>query len=250
MIKKYFEFMEDRFSPISSFYLHDGLNSDIWNNDLLDENIRKELLKIAGDYFGSLEVDVPIIDIILTGSLCGYNWSKWSDFDLHIIVNVDSLLLKKYLDYSKRLWNMQHNINIRGYDVEVYCQDINEKHVSNGQYSLLDGRWIKYPDKQNFLIDEELIREKSELLMSMIDDIEEQWKGGIKWEILDVLIRNVWKKIMDNRKAGLEKEGEFSIENLVFKLLKRNGWIKKLLNMKIQIYDTRFSEYHRVSKQF
>jgi hypothetical protein len=34
------------------------------------------------------------------------------------------------------------------------------------------------------------------------------------------------------RKAGLEKEGEFSAENITFKILRRNGYLKKLFDLK------------------
>lgn len=235
----------DRFEPIKSFYLHDELNSDIWSGTSLDETVRQELLKIAQDYFKSLEVDLQIHDIILTGSLCGYNYSKYSDLDVHVVINTDdSNLLKRYLDYSKKLWNIQHNINIKGFDVEIYVQRYDEyeeeKNMDSPQYSLLKNEWIKYPSKSNQIIDEESIKDKSELLMDMIDDIEGQYKMGATYDDLETKIKNVWKKISDNRRAGLEKEGEFSIENLVFKLLRRNGYISKLLKLRTKIYDEQF----------
>jgi hypothetical protein len=237
MIKKYFEFMEnsDRFGPMNSFYIHKNLNSDIWNEEILDDNIRQELL----------EIEIEIYDIILTGSLCGFNYSKYSDMDVHIIVKTDGTnLLKRYLDYSKKLWNIQHNINIKSFDVEVYCQDYDEyeseKDMDSPQYSLLKNEWIKKPSKEYRKIDHDAIKEKSELIMDMIDDIESQYSMDASYFDLEPKIRNVWKKISDNRRAGLEKEGEFSIENLVFKLLRRNGYIKKLLDLKIRIYDEQF----------
>lgn len=248
MIKKYYDFIKekfDRFDPIKSFYLHNELNSDIWNGDVLDEIIRQELLKISDDYFKSLEIDIPIYDIILTGSLCGYNYSKYSDLDVHVVMKTDdSNLLKRYLDYSKKLWNIQHNINIKGFDVEIYGQRYGEyeleKNMDSPQYSLIKNEWIKKPNKSDRVIDEEAIKDKSELLMDMIDDIEDQYKMGATYDDLESKIKNVWKKISDNRRAGLEKEGEFSIENLVFKLLRRNGYINKLLELRTKIYDEQF----------
>ena len=38
------------------------------------------------------------------------------------------------------------------------------------------------------------------------------------------------KKLKDYRKSGLEKEGEYSYENLVFKYLRRSGLLEKLYN--------------------
>ena len=247
MLKKYFEFKEEIFDTIKSFYIHPDLNEDIWTNEDIDSTTRLELIEIAKDYATSIQLDLEIItDIILTGSLCGFNYSKYSDFDVHILidyknVNSDVDMVKRYLNYTKRLWNMEHNITIKGYDVELYCQDINEKHVSNGQYSLLRNEWIKKPSKEAHFMDEQLIKEKAELIMSIIDDIELSYEKGHKYKELEPQIKMISKKISDNRKAGLEKEGEHSVENLVFKLLRRNGYIKKLLDLKIKIYDSQFN---------
>jgi glyoxylate reductase len=38
-------------------------------------------------YLDFLGVDVIVTDIIMIGSLVNYNWSKYSDIDLHIVVN-------------------------------------------------------------------------------------------------------------------------------------------------------------------
>ena len=221
------------------------MNNDIWTDLSFDDNIRMELLKIAEDYYASIELDNEIIDIILTGSLCGYNYSKYSDFDVHIIINYEKVnpdieMVKRYLNYTKRLWALQHNIVIKGYDVELYCQDIYENHVSSGQFSLLNNKWIKVPSRQDYTIDENLISEKSELIMGIIDDIKKSYDNGSTYSDLEPQLKMIWKKISDNRKAGLEKEGELSIENLVFKLLRRNGYISKLLDLKIKIYDNQF----------
>jgi len=246
MIKKFLEFKEDNFEPIKSFYLHDELSTDVWTDFVIDENIREELVKIGKDFFDSLELKVDIKDIILTGSLCNYNYSKYSDFDVHIIidyneVNDDTEIVEKYLGYAKKIWVMEHNILIKNYDVEVYCQNIHEVHIANGQFSLLNDKWIKKPSKENFKPDEQLIREKAEIIMEIIDDIEKMFNSGKTYDELLPKIKVIWKKIKDNRKAGLEKDGELSTENLVFKLLRRNGYIEKLLDIKVKSYDQQFN---------
>ena len=43
-------------------------------------------------------------------------------------------------------------------------------------------------------------------------------------------IENLKEKLKDYRKTGLEKEGEYSYENLVFKYLRRSNLIEKLYN--------------------
>lgn len=248
-MKKYFEFVQDDFEPIKSFYLKDNLNDKVWNNFELNRDIREKLLKIGQDFFEDTEIKTDVVDIVLCGSLCNYNWSeKYSDYDLHIIVNMrdidDNLeLAEKLCDYAKKMWNTKHNIKIEGYDVEVAIQDSGELDNSirdgrmGGVYSLLHDQWIKKPQKVEFEPDEKLIRMKAETVMSSIDelDIEEDYA-----EFKDKL-NKIWKKIKDFRKSGLESEGgEFSVGNLVFKLLRRNGYINKVIEMKNKSYDKQF----------
>mgnify|MGYP000868558026 CR=1 FL=1 len=248
-MKKYFEFVQDDFEPIKSFYLKDNLNDKVWNNFELNRDIRKKLLKIGQDFFEDTEIKTDVVDIVLCGSLCNYNWSeKYSDYDLHIIVNMKDIddnleLAEKLCDYAKKMWNTKHDIKIEGYDVEVAIQDSGELNNSirdgrmGGVYSLLHDQWIKKPQKVEFEPDEKLIRMKAETVMSSIDelDIEEDYA-----EFKDKL-NKIWKKIKDFRKSGLESEGgEFSVGNLVFKLLRRNGYINKVIEMKNQSYDKQF----------
>jgi len=246
MLRKFLEFKKSGFEPVKSFYLQDELNPKIWTNFEIDEDIRDELLQISNDYIDSLEIEsLEIEDIILSGSLANYNWSSYSDFDLHILsdfskVTEDKVIVKKLYDSSGRLWNQQHNILISGYEVEIYMQDIEEEHISSGQYSLLNNKWIIKPSKENFEPDEDLIKMKGGRIMDTIDEIEADSKEQYSYEDLSERISKIWKKIKDNRKKGLDDEGEFSIENLVFKLLRRNGYIKKIIELKSYVYDNQF----------
>jgi len=248
-MKKYFEFVQDDFEPIKSFYLKDDLNDKVWNDFELNDDIREKLLKIGTDFFEGTDINTNIIDVVLCGSLCNYNWSeKYSDYDLHVIVNYSDIdenseIAEKLCDYAKKLWNSQHDIKIEGYDVEVAIQDSEDlkSSISSGRmggvYSLLHDNWIKKPQKVEFEPDEKLIRMKAETVMAQIDELNiEEGYAEFKEKI-----DKVWKKIKDFRKSGLESEsGEFSIGNLVFKLLRRNGYVGKVVEMKNKSYDKQF----------
>ena len=54
-------------------------------------------------------------------------------------------------------------------------------------------------------------------------------------------INKIRKKLKRFRSTGLEEYGEYSYENLVFKFLRRNGYIGKLLDAKNQLYDNSLS---------
>jgi predicted nucleotidyltransferase len=247
MIKQFEKFTpQSQFEPIKSFYLQDDLNRDIWDDsDEMFDNLRHELLEIAYDYLDFLDIEVDIEDIILTGSLANYNWSKYSDFDVHLVFdfsevddNVD--LVKKYLDSAEKVWKFQHDLSIKKYPVELYCQDINAEHTSTGVYSLISDSWFKKPKRENFVPDEDLIKIKSEKVMNTIKDLENDLERDKNSEYILKKLSKIWKRIKDARQAGLEKEGEFSIENLIFKLLRRNGYIQRILDVKKKAYDKQF----------
>lgn len=252
-LNKFLEFVQDDFEPIKSFYLKDDLNDRIWNGFDLDSEVRRDLLRIGQDFFEGTDIKTDVIDIVLCGSLCNYNWSeRYSDYDLHIIVDMKDIddnieLAEKLCDYAKKLWNSQHDIKIKGYEVEVAIQDENDMKNSikagrmGGVFSLMKNEWVKKPQKVEFEPDEKLIRMKSETVMESIDDLESEIEED-KYEKFKEKVDKVWKKIKDFRKSGLESEsGEFSIGNLVFKLLRRNGYVEKVVKMKNKSYDKQFN---------
>jgi len=230
---------------INSFGSRDNLNSEIWDLDgetKLKKNIRESLLKIADEFVKFIDVNVFIHDITMTGSLANYNWSEFSDIDLHLIYNSNDIDIDKNELYSnifnlkKTIFNSQHDITIKSYEVELYMQDLNEVHMSTGVYSILYDDWINKPKKEDVKIDKPNIEKKSKKWMDMIDllidDISDD-ELEIKLEKIDGLK----DKLKKYRSCGLEKGGEYSDENIVFKYLRRNGYIQKLFDLKIGSID-------------
>jgi len=232
---------------LKSFKTKDTLSDNIFEMSdkeyLMRTEIRKKLLTIANDFIDTLGIDFFIHDVVLTGSLANYNWSQYSDVDLHIIIDFEDSkhnanLLKEFFDAKKAVWNDKHNVIIKGFDVEIYVQDISEPHVSSGVYSILHNKWIVVPEKNKVKIDDRKIIEKGEEFMSNIERLVEKTnKGENTLEAIDELR----KKLKKFRQTGLESGGEFSYENLTFKLLRRNGSIQKLLDLKTQIIDKKLS---------
>ncbi len=245
-VNKYFEFVQSDLEPIKSFYIKDELNPKLWDNFQLDGEVREKLIKIAQDFYISTELKADVKDIILTGSLSNYNWSeKYSDYDLHILIDFEDVdnnveLVKKFADAAKKNWNDEHDIKIKGYEVEVYIQDIDESHKSSGVFSLLNNKWNVRPEKVEFEPDEDALREKAKSVMMSVDDLEDEVDED-KYEAFVEKIQKVWDKVKNYRKSGLESEGgELSIGNLVFKLLRRNNYITKIMDMKKKAYDNQF----------
>lgn len=244
-LEKFFEFKKKDLEPVTSFRLKDELNPKLWKDNVLDESVAKDLLKIAEDFFDSLEEDIETKDIVLTGSLTNYNWNeKYSDFDIHILIdfkdiNDDVELVKKFLDASKTIWNKEHALKVRGYDVEVNIKEKEDKLPHKGIYSLKEGKWLVKPDKFNFKPDEDLISEKGEAIMLLVDDLEKEIDD--EYGKFKASVKKVWEKVKKMRQSGLDSdEGEFSTGNLVFKLLRRNGYIGKIVDLKKKAYRKQF----------
>tara|TARA_R110002074_G_scaffold29725_1_gene84770 strand:+ start:85 stop:834 length:750 start_codon:yes stop_codon:yes gene_type:complete len=229
---------------LDSFRTRDTLNSKVWTEDKkLKPEVRTQLLKIADDFFESLEVgDLEIDDIILTGSLSNYNWSKYSDVDLHILVDFKDLddnveLVRDYFNAKKGIWNDAHDIKIHGFDVEMYVQDTHEEHIAGGVYSILNDEWNVVPKPlDEIVIDEKLVEKKAGDLMRRIDNIEHKYDNGIYKEVVEDITK-LKEKIRKFRKCGLESSGEFSPENLAFKALRRNGYLERLGDLSRDAYD-------------
>jgi predicted nucleotidyltransferase len=255
LIDELFEDSELDNEILKSFSAKDELDSKIFkmSNDTykMDKTIREKLLKISDTFIDFIGVDFFVHDVVLTGSLANYNWSKFSDVDLHILVDMDENgkskkinnvayhdLVKEFLDAKKNVWNKTHNIRIKGYDVELYVQDVDEKHVSSGVFSILNNKWIIEPQKTKEFIDDRKIIEKGEEFMKSIDRLVSASKSG---KDVTSEIDSLKDKIKKFRQSGLEKGGEYSYENLTFKLLRRNGYIEKIIRIKTDMIDKKLS---------
>ena len=214
------------------------LNPAIWSGLVLNKEVKDKLIQVANDFYKDTELTAPIIDILFVGSLANYNWSTYSDFDLHLVINFKNVgdnpeLIEKYVNQLKSAWNKDHDIHINGYNVEVFIQDVTKQNRSSGVYSLLTGNWISKPKYENFSVDKNLIQNK-------YTDAVYKINSAIKESNLE-LLKTTLKDVYDMRQAGLDRGGELSTENLVFKILRSRGHIEKLRNAITSTYDKQIS---------
>jgi uncharacterized protein len=229
---------------LKSFETQTVLNSKIWDGDKLKTKIRTTLIAIGEEFHKSLEIDVPIEDIIFTGSLANYNWSQYSDVDLHVLVDFENFddvdLIKKYFDAKKAIWNDNHNIKIKGFDVELYAQDVNESHTSTGIYSVMNDEWIVKPKIQKFEIDKVTIKKKVKEFQTEYNRIVDMFRGD-NFNDTKKALDKIKDRIKKFRKAGLDKDGEMSTENLVFKTMRRTDLLNKIYELGIKTTDKEFT---------
>ena len=233
---------------LDSFSIKSTLNPKVWDNpsdpkkSSLKPKIQKGLMKIAEKFIDFLGDDVFVEDIVLMGSLVNYNWSDYSDFDLHVLVDFKQYekldeLYRELFDLKKKIFNDRYDIKIYGYDVELYAQGADDEHSSAGVYSVMNDEWISIPKKEKLEIDQNVLKRKIKCWTDKIDDAVETSSEKDDEEILKTLK----DKLKEYRKSGLEKNGEFSYENLVFKFLRRSGHIGKLFEKRKKITDKKLS---------
>lgn len=239
---------------LKSFSLQETLNPKIWDNfddpkdAKMKPKVRKALERIAEEFIDYLGDDVMVEDVILTGSLANYNWSNFSDFDLHIIVDFqqyekESDTYKELYDLKKRIFNDSHDIKVLGYDVELYAQDKEESHVSSAVYSVANDEWLNVPKKDFPKIDKNVLVKKIDNWVEKIDSsIDDSNTDGIN------KLETIKEKLKEYRKCGLEKGGELSYENLVFKFLRRSGHVEKLFDKINELKDKELSVEQKISE--
>ena len=226
-----------------SFAFRDELEPRIWQNKEIKQEIRSALIKVAEGFIKGLPLEVQVQDIRLTGSLANYNWSPYSDVDLHIVVDFASLdenkkLVKAFFDNARLRWNDRHDIQMKGYDVEIYVENVGEDHKSSGIYSVLNKEWVVEPKKYNTTIDFPAARRKAESIEFRTESAANLMIDGDYEKSLRAIDR-LKRKIKNLRRAGLESaKQEYSIENIAFKILRRNGILDYLDDLKIKAYDS------------
>ena len=241
------QFIQDsRQFNLSSFLVKDHLQPDFWENDLLKDEISSKLIDIVNDFMEFCGLDSgDYEDIVLTGSLANYNWSKFSDVDLHVLVDLKKIdknveLVQEFFNSKRSLWNRLHDINIYGFEVEIYVQDSKESHISTGVYSIFSDEWLKKPEQLSPKIDFDGIKTKASGLMDEVERVYDLFDDE-KYEFAIEYIEKLREKIKNMRKTGLEREGQYSNENLAFKILRRNGSLGELLDLRTKIYDKMMS---------
>ena len=239
---------------LSSFNIKKELNPKFWKNDRLDSRIRMKLLDIADDFINFLGVDwVKPEDITITGSLANYNWNqKYSDIDLHIIMDYSKVdertdFVDNYFYSQKKLWNEEHkDLKIFGFPVEVYVQDINKKHTSSGVYSLDKDKWLTEPEREKLSkkkVNKERIKKTvsqyTERIDKLVDDSKNTNGDDYKMRKVYEGAQQLFDEIKKLRREDLsDANNEISEGNIIFKALRRLGYIDKLDKMINKGYNT------------
>lgn len=236
----------ESFKLADAVKFHTKLNPKLWIDNKLDPKVRDQLLLIAKDFVSELGVkDLDVKDVTISGSNAAYSYTRHSDIDLHIVVDINKLsddeIYQELFTAKKTLYNDSHNVTIRGIPVELYVQDANKTHVSLGEYSLLRDEWNKIPKKQRANFDQHATKAKFENLSALVE-------LALKSKDL-AKVQKMIDDIRRYRQAGLDRHGEFSPENLAFKAIRTQGGIDKLYALRDKLHSEKLSIEEELSNE-
>lgn len=220
----------------SGVKFHDTLNPKLFYNQTMKPEIRQHLLKIAQDFMDNLGIEDPD-DITISGSNAAYTYTPFSDIDLHIIYDYltvsDKEVYQELYKVKKVLYNDKYDIKVKDIPVELYVQDVDETHFSLGIYSVLHNRWISRPTKTSAKINHDEVKEKYKNLKEVIN-------LALKADNVKQVNR-VIDTIKRYRQAGLTKGGEFSPENIAFKMARNADLLTKLFAYRDELHSASLS---------
>ena len=228
----------DNFKLHDAIFFHNQLNPVIFDGDMMNPEVRRQLMLIAEDFVDHLGINhLRIQDVTVSGSNAAYTYTKHSDIDLHILVDIDAMdndvVYRELFDAKKTIYNDSHDITIGGYDVELYVQDSNQPVISLGEYSVMNDKWIKLPRKSRANLDQMATKLKYNKLYRLAE-------LALKYNNVEKL-QNVMRTIKKYRQAGLDMHGEFGPENLAYKALRSKGILKKLYDLLDKLHSKRLS---------
>lgn len=243
----------------------DELNPNIWENNKLKANVKKQIFDIIKEYLNGYE----IVQILLIGSNTGYQYNDETDVDIHIQVNDVSA------DELNDIYDGIPQVNVEGTDnpLQFYIHSDDEFGGKSGKgsyYDLMNDEWIEEPVKENESIPYTYIIEIAKTFMSGFDnrmmeydsDVMEQqlykdYVGSItdekekqkvvsRIEFLDDEIKadldaiyTLYTMLYEYRRTGYDTESNYdylivsgmgnkAIQNMVYKILEKFGYKKKV----------------------
>jgi len=93
---------------------HHYLNPVLWDDNHMRPEVRSKLLQIADHFVDYLNVpDLKLKDITISGSSAGYNYSDYSDIDLHLIVSNVTGNDEELFTAKKNQYNSNYTLSIK-----------------------------------------------------------------------------------------------------------------------------------------
>ena len=80
-------------------------------------------MDISNHFEDYLEMVIVVSDIVLMGSIAGYNWSEYSDVDIHLVVDF-SQFPKNQVDLYNELFKLKKSLYNKKYTIKLYKKEV------------------------------------------------------------------------------------------------------------------------------
>lgn len=206
------------------FEVHDELNPKLWENNQLKPEVEEKLIEIVEQFVSTCDIPLSIVDVHIVGSMASYNYTKYSDLDVHIISNFELIdcpkdILQTAYNAVKTKFNSEYDITIKGIDIELYVEDVRSSVHSNAIYSLYKHDWIKFPKKLHDVPQFDISKEVQQWTDKINNIIASNDSDKIEKTINDLYVI---------RQESLYVEGEYGRGNQLFKDIRNLGLLDKL----------------------
>lgn len=240
--------LTEDFSVDEDIEKHDELNPKLFDGTKLKKEVREKAIEISEELIKTLEeAEIPfkLKDLVLTGSNASYNYTKDSDADIHLVADMSGIedkdgIYPALFNAYKSAFNNKYEIDFYGVPVEVYIESSDTPVVSNGIYSILNDEWIKEPKNEAIPdIDIAAINDTLKPWEKRYKDIlkELDGPGSIDETPIDKFVDDLYEL----RAKGLQGDGEYSTENLVFKEMRNKGYLDRLKELRAEVVANRLS---------
>lgn len=129
---------------------HDDLSENVWDsNNKLKSDVKKQIVTQYEDFAKKIKLDLKITEMVIVGSITGYNYAEDTDIDVHIEFDTkDKERIKRLRSIAPNgelLKGTQHPIN---YYFMFKGEQSNTRY--RGIYDILEDKWIKKDKKEKF----------------------------------------------------------------------------------------------------
>lgn len=158
--------------PLSESVLdpvHNTLAKDVWNrNNKLKEKHRRYIIDTFNDWLDTMGVEEDPKDIVIIGSITTYQYSKYSDIDVNVAMDLSDKKrseLLKYLPNGTNLPDTNHPVNY------YLSKDAMENvEIQKSAYDVLNDKWLKEPKKEDVSFPYGYILEIAKFFMDGVDE--------------------------------------------------------------------------------
>lgn len=206
------------------FEIHNELNPKLWENNQLRKDVELKITEIVDQFISTCDIPLSIVDVHLVGSQASYNYTQYSDLDVHIISNFEIIdcpkeILQTAYNSVKAKFNSDYDITLKGIEVELYVEDVQSSVTSNGIYSMFKHEWIKFPKKLTNIPQVDVSQDIAEWTEKINRVLETNDSDKIEQMI---------NELYEVRQTSLYVEGEYGRGNQLFKEIRNIGLLDKL----------------------